>query len=413
MTRRKYYNDPQFLLPMGMLISNIGNGMYVLAVGMILYNQTGKTSSFALILVLEAVLAFLTQSFASIAADNGRAKSAAVISEILRGIIIVIAGFFSMLGITSSLVFAATLLSLLRPFYRTSIFTIGPLIAHDSDLAKYNARTSTYQQIGQFMGAGFAGIIIAIFSPYVAIFINGISYFCSAFFVKISYIPNQQEESILEFFNNFKLFSPKNVLHDWKEMILHLAKHRIILFIALIGTIDFVIVSFINLTYAPLLSFINVGSSWLSIWDSLFAIGAIIGVNLFGRNEKIHHTFYIALIALSIEGIAIGLLVIDQKYIICVAMLLLGITNAISVSMFSFTLQMKSKQEFMGRVSGIRQMLISFSTTMLIPVLSTTINMNFKKGIMLMTTIIIICVLVASFLLRSIIFKKKGVNDVD
>ena len=51
---------PNVILPIGMLISNIGNGMYTLAIGIILYGHTGKTSSFAFIVVLQAFLSFLT-----------------------------------------------------------------------------------------------------------------------------------------------------------------------------------------------------------------------------------------------------------------------------------------------------------------------------------------------------------------
>lgn len=148
------FTNPRMLLPLGVLITNIGNGMYTLAVGKLLYDQTGSSTPFAMLLMLEAILTFSTQAIASSAVDRGRAKQCAVIAEAIRGFAVLTASAFVFAGHTASILLAAIVINLLRPFYRTASFAIGPMIADGKQLAVYNARTSTFFRLVSFWVQG-------------------------------------------------------------------------------------------------------------------------------------------------------------------------------------------------------------------------------------------------------------------
>jgi hypothetical protein len=398
--------NPQFTLPLGMFISNIGNGMYILAIGIILYNATGKTSTFAFMVVLQAILSFLTQSFASVISDKGFAKIAASSAEFLRGVIIIFCSLGSIFINTNFLVVAAALLSLLQPFYRTSIFVIGPLIAQDTELANYNARVSAFQQAGQLIGAGMAGLIISFFSPYAATFINGVSYLISSYTMTISDISSQQE-GLTRFIRSLKFMGITVILKDWYDLIKHLMGNLSILFLALLGITDIVIASYLNIAYAPLLKHLQVGTFWISIWDSLFAVGAILGVTLFGKLKRFHKNIQLSIIGLTMECVLfLGFSFASPQGIACL-MFLIGVFNSISISSFSLSLQINAKQKFLGKISGVRQLCISLATLLVVPILSRALNQSVQKGSYYVSIFIAIVVVLSFGVLRKYIFWKN------
>ena len=395
---------PNVILPIGMLISNIGNGMYTLAIGIILYGHTGKTSSFAFIVVLQAFLSFLTQSFASVISDKGFAQISAIWAELFRGTIIITCGALAYFVDVNFLVLAATLLSLLQPFYRTSIFVLGPMIADGAELAKYNSRVSAFQQIGQLIGAGIAGVIIG-FSPYLAIFLNGVSYLVSSYTMFISKIEHHR------FLKSLHLLKFKNVLYDWKALVMHLFERKLILYLAILGVTDVVIANYVNILYAPLLNHFRLSNYWLSIWDAMFAIGAILGVEWFGRARKFHGNIILSIIGLAIQLVCfLSVICIDMYYLVPV-MFILGVGNSISSSSFNLTLQTEAKKEFLGRISGVRQMSISLATTFLIPFLSSNLNKSVNLGNITMS-LIIGGVILLSFIFLNVFLRLGDRRDV-
>ncbi|WEV44657.1 MFS transporter [Streptococcaceae bacterium ESL0687] len=374
-----FTKNPKAVIPAGMLISNIGNGMYTLSIGILLYNHTGKTSSFALIVVLQAVLSFLTQSFASVVSDKGFAQVSAVLAEFLRGSLILIFGILSYFTSPNLLIILAALLSFFQPFYRTSVFVIAPLIASGSDLAKYNARVSAFQQIGQLVGAGVAGFIISFLSPYGAIFVNGLSYLVSAYTMHMVTIPTQ-DTKVFDFLKSLHHFKISMVLNDWKTLFNHLSLQKSLFFLAFFGVIDAVIANYINILYAPMLTYFNAQNYWLSIWDGLFAVGAIVGVEIFGRLNKFHENILLSMFALTMELACFLILSISSLQMVAPVMLILGLNNSLSSASFNLTLQTAARQEFLGKISGLRQMSISLSTVLIIPLLSSGLNKSFKLG---------------------------------
>lgn len=367
------FTNPRLLLPLGVLISNIGNGMYTLAVGKLLYDKTGSATSFAFLIMIESVLTFSTQAIASSAVDRGRAKQCSFIAEAVRGLAVIFAAALAIAGYPISILFAAIVINLLRPFYRTASFAIGPMIADGKKLALYNARTSTFFQVGQFLGAGIAGIIISVLSPVAAIAMNGVSYLLSAMCIAFATIPGQKllshEGGGLT--NVLSSIGPKRFWLEWNDLLKLILKNPKVLGLATLCTADFIVVSFVNISYAPFLEKTNSPAWWLSIWDSAFALGAIAGAYLFGNMNHTRIHMNRTGLALVVQGLTIaGLGLTNNALWLAPLMLFLGLSNAFSVSSFTYSLQLTAPPEFRGRISGIRQFFISLSTMLVIPVLS-------------------------------------------
>lgn len=378
MIRRIINRDPKLLIPMGFFITNIGSGMYTLAVGMLLYDATGKVTSFAFVVVVETIAKFLSQAFASLVVDSGRAKESAAFADILRGIIVFVCGVSLYFGHTALLYVVTVLKSLLSPFYRTATFALGPQIAKGDDLAKYNASTSTCAQMGQLLGAGIAGSVMTMFSPQFVVLVNGVSYLISAACIAIIKIP---QKNVVSQYTNFGIalvanLNPKLFVREWVRILKVVYQRKQLLNLLIFCTMDYLVISFINIIYAPALENMQLPTYMMSIWDSLFAIGAIIGASVFGKAKIFHRSVKLCPVFLIIEGIGLMSFATKNPYWIVVCMLFIGVANAISSSSFNYSLQVCADQEFHGRITGLRQFFISISTATVIPIVSRCIEVS-------------------------------------
>ncbi|WP_194947861.1 MFS transporter [Actinomyces trachealis] len=370
--------DPRRAVPTGMLISNVGNGMYLLAVSVILYRSSGSSAMFAWLLVYQSAAVLGMQVFASVGADRGHAQRLAVLAELCRGILVSLGALFATMGQSSALAVIGVLLSLAQPFFRTSIFKIGPLIADGEDLARYNARTSTFQQLGQFLGAGSAGVLMGCWL-YLPLWINALSYLASAFFTWICTIPEQEPSVRWRTFIP-QLFHPKKAISDWWDVCTYCVRSPIIFGMSFFAASDLIFINVINIAYAPMLSRLELQDTWISVWDVFFAVGAILGVNLFGRLTVIQSRWQVPVVCLLVETLLATYLLTQSAYTAAGAMLLIGTVNSISVSAFAFFLQTHTQKSMIARIAGVRQFCLTALSAMLMGWLSHGVDHSQLSG---------------------------------
>ena len=219
-----------------------------------------------------------------------------------------------------------------------------------------------------------------------------------------------QDKNTNRFLKSLHLLKFKNVLYDWKALVMHLFERKLILYLAILGVTDVVIANYVNILYAPLLNHFRLSDYWLSIWDAMFAIGAILGVEWFGRARKFHGNIILSIIGLAIQLVCfLSIICIDMYHLVSV-MFILGVGNSISSSSFNLTLQTEAKKEFLGRISGVRQMSISLATTFLISFLSSNLNKSVNLGNITMS-LIIGGVILLSFILLNVFLRMGERRD--
>ena len=376
-----------------------------------MYKMTGSTNAFAGILVFESAFSIFVQLFASVVVDDGRAKQCAVFSDFFRGVFVLLAGIIVGTGKPHAIYIGVIAINLVRPFYRTSMFAIGPLIAKDEKLAKYSARNSVAQQSGQLIGAGIAGAVISILGASACVIINGVSFIISALLMCMVSIPTQRiiytdkkHRSLL------KLANPLLVAKQWWEMFRHLFSESKLFFLVIICTIDYLVVSFINLAYAPVIDRLMLADSWMSIWDCLFAIGAIIGALLFSHFPQMRNSEKKISVFMFLEAILLVSFAFRNGSIVAAGMLGLGVTNAFSVSSFSYELQSKAKGKFHGRIAGLKQFLISLMSIVIVPFFSKGFDASIEVAVMLVVLLCLVGALTMFFAVSRISAMNKGLD---
>lgn len=363
--------SPQRLIPIGTLVSNVGNGMYLLAVGVLLYEHFGSATTFAWLLVLQSVVVLATQALASVGADGGYSKFLASRAEFVRGILVAGGAIAVALGQPFALLPVGLLLALLQPFYRTSIFALGPLVARGDGLARYNARTATFQQVGQFLGAAVAGALMQV-SDLLPLCLNAVSYLFSGLMVVLAVIPGQSSRVSLRVIGD--KFHPRSVSREWVQGARELWQTQNTLRLTLLCAADLVVINWLNSIYAPLLAQYGVDRIWISWWDTLYAAGAVIGANLVGRVPALRSSFMVIPIVLALEGIAVTGVGAFGALMTGPVMVVVGIVNAGSVALFTYFIQMSARVEMAGRASGVRQLAIATSVLVALPGLSAVAN---------------------------------------
>ena len=358
---------PQVLIPAGVLVSSVGGGMYLLAVGVIFYDKFGGATAFAWLPTLQSIAVVVTQLVASVASDSGHAQAIASRAEFVRGSVVTAAAVATSFGHPEALAAAGVALALVQPFHRTPMFALAPLIAQGDALARYSARITTFLQTGQVIGAAVAGPLIMIDSS-LPLYLNGASYLFSGFMVAISDIPQQARGTPWRLVASS--IRPASVSRSWLEGLRVFWATQLTLRLTILCAFDFLVIGWLNTIYAPLLTQWDVDTTWVSWWDGAFAIGALAGANLAGRWNLLRRGFTPLFVILVLEGVSAGVVGYTNAYLLVLVMLLLGLINAASIALFSFFIQTSSQVEMVGRAAGLRQLSIAGTSVIALPGLS-------------------------------------------
>ncbi|WP_350307481.1 MFS transporter [Photorhabdus viridis] len=257
-------------LSIGELFRHASKSMLLLVFSGVLYEETGSISSIGIIISFELISSIVTPSIASFAIKKYGSfnilKSMAFISLLLCFIAWIKLQFSTHIYIYILISF---ILSFNTPFIRSSIFCITPLLSYSHSLTKSNSYIAIFTQIGQLVGMCVAATIFKL-NEFLnsTLLIAAIGYF-------ISFV--------------FYILSTKNIFDNTKEKIHEknsYLKFKItskfnsiaLFFLILLSSFEVTYVVIFNMLLAPIVDFsFNNDKYWMSLLDSLFALGAIAG----------------------------------------------------------------------------------------------------------------------------------------
>ena len=360
-------------------ITNIGDGIYTITVGMLLYERTGSVAAFGFVVVLQFILNMLLQMFSGSIIDRGSPRVVCLVSDLGRGLFILLASLFVATDYVFFWLVATTIvINVAKPFYRAASFAYVPAITNDHTLLKYNGYMGTLLQTGQLLGVAMAGPILQQSGTTLAFALNGISYLLAGLALWIARIPDIEKKV-----SNGK-FTVLEFLHDWKEMLTILRTNLSLTLLVFLCIGDFLTVSFLNITFVPMVNERFSGNAyWLSVLDGSFAIGAIGGSLLITRLIDRLGILRVFMICTIIEGILFFLLSVSFiPWVIISELLLMGAFNTFSITAFMSTIQRKSKGAIKGRVASIRHLSLSIFASVLVPVVTTAQEHSLYDGLL-------------------------------
>lgn len=181
MSRWKY---PLMLLG-GIGISNVGAWVYLIALNLILLNETGSPLAIALLYILHPIATICSNAWAGSIIDRVNTRQLMMGLDISRALCIALIPFLPSLIYVYVLAFIINMGSAI--FQPTSMVYMTKLIP-EKDRQRFNALRSFINSCGSLIGPAIAGILFWMGTPYTAIHVNAVALFLSALIIMM--LPN-------------------------------------------------------------------------------------------------------------------------------------------------------------------------------------------------------------------------------
>lgn len=397
-TKLKQSSPSVFLYLFGTFISNVGDGIFTLIISKILYDKTGSVSAFGLVLIIQNLASFLLNLVAGYVADI---KSPQLISEIAdssRGILIILSAiFFRSSNIIVILMTMMIALNLIMPFFRAANFKIVASIQRgELELLSLNGLRSSVNQSGQLLGVALATPLIALNLTVPALLIDALTFltsFVCTIFLKFN---NERQVEVKASDNQLK-----RLYSDWFRLLKSLFQSKKLFLLVFFASIDSVIVAFINLMEIKYSTVVLKSSVYLTVLDGAFALGAMLNFTVIYLLFEKFVFAQVSWVGLFFQALGfIGLTLTSSVYVATTYMFIIGVFNGASQSLFQTQLHTTFANELKGKISSLRDAMVSFLNLIMIPIFSRLLNLNLNTGFWIFSLCILISCALIFFIFR-------------
>jgi MFS transporter, DHA3 family, macrolide efflux protein len=151
----------------GQAISDIGDGITLLLLLLVINELTGSMTALALMAIAEAVPHFTVGLFAGVYVDRWNRRSVMLAADLIRAVIVLSFAFVASAGIVPLLYVLAFAQSSVSTFFRPARGALLPKIVPREGLPAANSLAQGSQVIGSVIGAGIAGLLFGVFGSGV------------------------------------------------------------------------------------------------------------------------------------------------------------------------------------------------------------------------------------------------------
>ena len=176
MSRWKY---PLMLLG-GIGISNVGGWVYLIALNLMILNETGSPLAIALLYILGPIATICSNVWAGSLIDRVNTRRLMIGLDVFRALCIALIPLIPSLIYVYVLAFIINMGSAI--FQPTSMVYMTKLIP-EKDRQRFNALRSFINSCGSLIGPTIAGILLWGGTPYTAIYVNSVALFFSALII--------------------------------------------------------------------------------------------------------------------------------------------------------------------------------------------------------------------------------------
>lgn len=168
----------------GQAISDIGDGITLLLLLLVINELTGSMTALALMAIAEAVPHFTVGLFAGVYVDRWNRRSVMLAADLLRAVIVLSFAFVASAGIVPLLYVLAFAQSSVSTFFRPARGALLPRIVPREGLPAANSLAQGSQVIGSVIGAGIAGLLFGVFgSGMVGFALDAATFLVSFLFI--------------------------------------------------------------------------------------------------------------------------------------------------------------------------------------------------------------------------------------
>ena len=164
----------------GIGISNVGGWVYLIALNLIILNETGSPLAIALLYILGPIATICSNAWAGSLIDRVNTRRLMIRLDVFRALCIALIPFLPSLIYVYVLAFIINMGSAI--FQPTSMVYMTKLIP-EKDRQRFNALRSFINSCGSLIGPVIAGILFWIGTPYTAVYVNSLALIFSALII--------------------------------------------------------------------------------------------------------------------------------------------------------------------------------------------------------------------------------------
>ena len=344
----KLLKSPTFsLFFFGNIISLVGFGFNIISISWLVLQETGSEFALGKIMATATTPGLIMALFSGIIIDKLNRKWLLIILDIFRTIVILI--FLITISFKGFKLFYIYPLVIFMGLGNSLFWPTAQAFVQEISLEKEyfaaNALLSASYQVGSILGAGIGGIIVHVYNPVLALWMNALAYIISAIFIGLAPFKSSKvsskEKSIISALS--KGFSFLNERKD----VLFLGFTTILSDVAIWGSLSVLTISISK-------DIFNKGTWGYGLMDGFYGVGALISTILvkqlitkMGREWSLLICYLIAGIMCLISPIVASI------YLASTAYFFMGLNNN-SARIIVRTIFMENiPNKIMGRVQTI------------------------------------------------------------
>ncbi|MEV6954805.1 MFS transporter [Streptomyces sp. NPDC051183] len=355
-------------LLLSIALLGIGMGVYLLALGQLLYQLTGSPQGFALVLTLQGVAAVCVLPFTGPLVDALDSRRVHIVCSLGRAVTVAalaVAGLTRPPGAVIWIAAGALLLAVFDNVQRAALFKYTAWHIEPSDRARLNGLINVAVQIGALSGMALLGLMLVWTSVATALLAD--TAVALAVAALVLGLPAQRTEEPHHPAASVLRTALPLTLRDWREM-----SHRYRGDLAMLGIIvlcaaDFVFQSSVSTLIVPLVAEHYDGQGqYVSLLEAVFALGMI------ASSPFTRHTQRRALLPLWCAlqaAAAVALAATPHPAAHFTALFVAGFANLSSLTWLITTLQTRAGPREKAKMASLRMLSIRLATTALMPLI--------------------------------------------
>lgn len=188
------------------LFATFGNGLNYIALSWLAYNQTNSIRGVALLMFFLLMPKIIFAPVFGVLADKYNRKMQIMISNLVRGLMLVAWVILGKLGIEIELMILAICLGIFISFYMPSAVPLIQTIVPKEQLVNANATIDMVYELGNIMGMGVSGFILAYAGTKGTLLIGGIFFIIAGLFnlaMKVPEMRKYESQSKLDWWKSY------------------------------------------------------------------------------------------------------------------------------------------------------------------------------------------------------------------
>lgn len=337
------------LLWWGMVISNIGTWMQMVAQGYLVYQLTHSPFALGLVGFVRAVPIFTFSLFAGVVADRVDRRILLIVTQSLAGIFALILGILTSSGVVT--VWMIMILSFcsaaVASFDNPTRQALVPDIVGKEYIANAVALQSAAFNGTGVLGPSLAGLALGFIGTAACFYINAVSFLAViiALFM-MSSVPHRSQRK-------------QSMLQNLREGFRYVRGNRVVAALLL----QICLVGLLGRPYTQLMpamqrDVLHVGASGLGMLLAFSSIGALIGALAIASLSNFQHRGVLLVVSIGIFGAALIGFAVSRSFPLSLGILVfVGGAATMSMSTTNMLIQMRVPAEFRGRIMSMYTMI--------------------------------------------------------